>query len=236
MRRFYILYNNRRNTELEVSIVKRPNIPTSNKRYEEIEIEGRDGKLYRDLNSKEDVEISIEFNFSSKDPNEFHTKTRKIKRWLKSDIDNKLVFSDDIHFYYKVKKVEIDDIERSLKRKGKFTAIFTCEPYQYLLEGIELQEIKKEIYNDYDIAKPIYHIRGNGTFEFMVNDNSMLVDIEGSMIIDTDLRLAYNEFGINKNTKVLGNYEDLYLIEGKNTFEFPSEFTIDIIPNWRCEL
>ncbi len=236
MRKFYILYNNRRNSELGVSIVKRPNIPTSNKRYEEVEIEGRDGKLYRDLNSKEDINISIEFNFSSKDPNEFHTKVRKIKRWLKSDIDNKLVFSDDIYFYYKVKKVEIDDIERSLKRKGKFTVVFTCEAYQYLLEGANLQEIKAEIYNDYDIAKPVYHIYGNGTFEFIVNDNSMLVDVDGMMIIDTDLRLAYNEFGVNKNTSVSGDYEDLYLIEGNNTFEIPTGYIVDIIPNWRCEL
>ena len=50
--------------------------------------------------------------------------------------------SDDLEVYYRVNSVAIDTPERLIKRGGKFTATFTCEPYVYYDDDeIELSNI-----------------------------------------------------------------------------------------------
>lgn len=232
MHKYFILFNNKTNLEVETYIVSRPSKPSPKMEYEEVKVPG--GKtLYREKGYK-DIEIPISFNFISKNPNEWDRYFRSIKSWLLSVNDNKLKFSDDLEVYYKVNKVTIDTPERVLKRIGRFSVTFTCEPYVYLSEGLDEIELNKYLFNYYEPSQPIYKVTGEGVLRLTVNGTEVTVNVGQNLIINTELGLCYREDGTINNIALNGRYKDLELREGDNTFSFNEGFDIKIIPNWRC--
>lgn len=230
MYKYFIIYNNKTNLDVNLLIKNRPTKPSPVMRYEEIEVPG--GKTLYIEKGYSDIEISIVFNFVSK-IDEWDKDFRKIKEWLLSKKDNKLIFSDDLEYFYKVKKVSIETPERILKKIGRFTVVFTCEAYSYELNGTNEVQINNSIYNGSMLTKPIYRIVGEGLLTLTINNNTIKANVGQELIIDTELGLCYRE-GIINNVALQGNYEDMYLIEGENTFNFSEGFKIYITPNWRC--
>lgn len=229
MGKYYILYNDNTNIDFNLSIIDRPSKPAPEMEYETVKVPG--GKtLYREKGYK-DVEITIEFNFLSRDATEWDKDFRTIKKWLLTKKSNKLKFSDDLEVYYRVNSVVIDTPERLIKRGGKFTATFTCEPYVYYDDDeIELSNI---FYNSCLISKPIYRIVGEGYLTLNINNNVIKANIGQELIIDSDKGLCYRE-GIIDNVALEGRYENLYLQEGDNTFSWSEGFKVYITPNLRC--
>lgn len=137
-------------------------------------------------------------------------------------------------WFYKVLHTTIGDAERSVKQVGEFTVNFLCEGYAYLSRGQENYDAAKVAYNPYSVCHPTYFISGNGTCTLTVNGNEMKAVVGQSLVINTDLMLAYSEdSGELQNTAVTGNYEDLYLEEGDNTIIITDGFGLSVIPNWR---
>lgn len=228
---YNIIFNNKVDKDLGIKIIKRPNIPAPKRRYREIQIEGRDGKLYEDLETYDDIEIDVQYNFISED---YNATMREIKKWINNVEDNRLKFSDDLEFFYIVKKVTIETNERVIKRLGKFTIKFTCKPFSYLESGLNPIEVVDTIYNDGYMAEPIYKITGEGICTLKVNGKTVIANVGQSLIIDVEKKIAYREDRTLQNTALKGLYEDLELQEGNNTIEVSKGFVIEIIPNWRC--
>lgn len=232
MHKYFIVYNNQTNLDANVLIQTRPSRPSPSIEYEEIEIPGGD-MVYKDKGYK-DIEIPIYFNFASKNKNDWDSDFRKIKKWLLSKIDNKLIFSDDLNYFYKVKRLSIETPERVLKRIGRFIVLFICEPYSYYTEGYKDIELSSSIYNHGILTKPIYKITGEGLLTIKVNGSNIKANVGQRLIIDTNLGLCYRNDNSINNVALSGAYEDLWLKEGTNTFEWSSGFEIKIMPNWRC--
>ena len=229
MGKYYILYNDNTNIDFNLSIIDRPSKPAPEMEYETVKVPG--GKtLYREKGYK-DVEITIEFNFLSRDATEWDKDFRTIKKWLLTKKSNKLKFSDDLEVYYRVNSVVIDTPERLIKRGGKFTATFTCEPYVY--DDDDERELSTIFYNSCLISKPIYRIVGEGYLTLNINNNVIKANIGQELIIDSDKGLCYRE-GIIDNVALEGRYENLYLQEGDNTFSWSEGFKVYITPNLRC--
>lgn len=229
MHRYFIIFNDKTNLDFNLYVETRPSKPAPEMEYETLKVPG--GKtLYREKGYK-DIEIPISFNFISKDATEWDKDFRLIKKWLLLNINNKLKFSDDLETYYKVNKVEIDTPERLIRRAGKFIVTFTCEPYVYIDEGE--RELNSILYNNYLIARPIYRIVGEGYLTLNINNKVIKANVGQELIIDTDKGLCYRN-GIVNNVALDGRYEDMYLLEGNNTFSWTSGFKIYILPNWRC--
>lgn len=227
MGKYFILYNDNTNLDVNLLVVTRPSKPSPVMEYEEVKVPG--GKtLYREKGYK-DIEIPVSFNFMSK--YSWDEDFKLIKKWLLSKVNNKLKFSDDLGVYYKVNKVTIDTPERVMKKIGKFNVTFTCEPYIYIEEDeIELSTL---IYNNYLIAKPIYRIVGEGYLTLTINNKIIKANVGQELIIDTDKGLCYRQ-GIVNNVALDGKYKDMYLLEGENTFSWTPGFKIYITTNWRC--
>lgn len=232
MHRFFIVFNNISNLDVKAMVETRPSKPSPEMEYETVRVPG--GKtLYREKGYK-DIEIPISFNFISKKPSEWGRDFRNIKKWLLRINDNKLKFSDDLDFYYKVNTVKIDTPERLIRKAGKFTVTFTCQPYEYLVEGLEEIELNKYLFNYYEVSQPIYLITGEGKLKLNVNGIEVSADIGQNLTINTELGLCYREDGTINNIALKGRYKDLELKEGDNIFSFNEGFDIKIIPNWRC--
>lgn len=229
---YFCYFNNLKNSNLGTVITKRPSIPSPKWQYEEVEIEGR-GLLYRKRYLK-DIEIEVEFAFLVKEPDTWNKEFRKIKNWINNIKDNKLKFSDDKAYFYYVNKATIQDSEREIRRTGRFTVVFTCEPYMYLEDGLESVPLKNEIYNEFEETRPIYKIFGEGLFFMTINNKTIKANVGQNLTIDTKLGLCFREDGKTNNTALTGKYKDMYLLEGKNTFFCSSGFKVEMIPNWRC--
>lgn len=227
MDKYFIVYNEKTNLDVNLLVASRPSKPSPIMQYEEVKVPG--GKtLYREKGYG-DIDITVSFNFISK--NTWDKDFRMIKLWLLSEINNKLKFSDDLEVYYKVNKVTIDTPERLMKKIGKFNVTFTCEPYVYIEENE--RELSTLLNNNYLISKPVYRIVGEGYLTLNINNKVIKANVGQELIIDTDKGLCYRN-GIVNNVALDGRYEDMYLLEGNNTFSWTSGFKIYILPNWRC--
>lgn len=230
MAKYFIVYGNETNLDFNCYIPHRPTKPSAEKEFEDVPIPGGE-TLYREKYCK-DIEIAISFNFVSKSPSDWESEYRNIKRWLNSKKEI-LKFSDDLEVFYKVKKVRIDTPERTLKKLGKFTVIFTCSPYTYYEDGSYEIELSKYIYNNYTASRPIYRVVGEGLLNLGINGKEVQINVGQEVIINTDLGLCFRN-GMTSNTTLKGEYKDLYLKEGYNTFTWSGDFKVYIVPNWRC--
>lgn len=227
MAKYFIIYNDKTNLDINLLVATRPSKPSPEMEYVEVKVPG--GKtLYREKGYG-DIDITVPFNFMSKDSWDYDF--RRIKKWLLSKGNNKLKFSDDLEVYYRVNKVTINTPERVIKKIGRFDVTFTCEPFVYIDED----EFKLDncVYNDYLVSKPIYRIVGEGYLTLNINNKVVKVNVGQELIINTDKGLCYRE-GIVNNVALEGKYEDMYLLEGENTFNWTKGFKIYILPNLRC--
>ena|GEM_PF-222520 len=229
---YYFRYNGTSSTELGIHILRRPDMPVPRPQIQEIQVEGRDGKLYRDKGTFEDVVFTIECNFLST-PEFFAQKLREVKRWMYGLGSGELQLHDDFECFYAVKKAEIGNAERVLKQLGRFSLRFTCDPYSYLVEGTKERTLPTTLYNAYELSKPIYKLAGDGIAELRVNGNGITVEVQGEITIDTQRQLCYSGKQEIRNRYMAGDYAHLFLRPGDNTFSVSSGFTASIIPNWR---
>lgn len=232
---FYFIFNNKKNTDLGIQVVKRPNIPIPERNIELKSLKGKDGSLTRDYKTYNDIKISVSLNFISGE-NDFINKGAEIADWIYNINDNKLIFSDNDKFYYKVKKIECKDIERSLKIIGKFIVIFVCDPYKYYIDNNEI-----EITNSTEIvspmlvvdSEPIISISGSGNINLIINDKRIVLEnVEENLIINSSILECYKEKE-NLNYKMSGEFP--ILKRGENIINVEGSIkSIEIKPNWRC--
>ncbi|MDC4242630.1 phage tail family protein [Clostridium tertium] len=216
--------------DIGVSIVRRSPAILANKNINVINRVGADGDLYEDLGGRKDIIIPVECNFVADNPK---TIFRRVKHWLNNIEDNKLIFTDDPGWFYKVVNVEIGQMEVKFKRKGEFTINFTCRGWQYSLDGDEFLEIENNtmLYNEYDLAKPLIYVEGNGEITITINNNKFKVMVKDYLYIDSELEIAYRE-----KTDCLNIDEGDYpvLTYGENNISFTGNVSkIEMKPRWR---
>ncbi len=216
--------------DIGVSIVRRSPAILANKNINVINRVGADGDLYEDLGGRKDIIIPVECNFISDNPKEVF---RRVKHWLNNIEDNKLIFTDDPGWFYKVVNVEIGQMEVKFKRKGEFTINFTCRGWQYSLDGDEFLEIENNtmLYNEYDKAKPLIYVEGNGEITITINNNKFKVMVKDYLYIDSELEIAYRE----KTDCLNIDDGDYPILEyGENNISFTGNVNkVEIKPRWR---
>lgn len=232
---YFIIYNNLESYDLGLKIKTRPVIPCPIKQINKIPVTGGE-TLYEDLEEYEDIEITVDFNFVNRE--NIKQKFREIKKWLLSTEDNKLFFSDDLNYFYKVNNVEISELVTTFKVKGDFSVKFTCNPYLFSVEGQREIDLPK-VLNNYSAiySKPIFRIKGEGVITLSINGNSIKFNVGQELKIDVDKELIYRDGNI-ENERKTGSWKDLRLISGENTLSYSlasgaTLTSFKIIPNWR---
>lgn len=229
---YLIEYAGQTNTQYQI-YATRPNIPATKRKYTEYKIPGRDGTLYDYEETVEDITIAVKFGFFCK-PELWGAKFRAAKQWLIGSEFGNLILGDDPDVFYKVKNVLIGTAEREVHDIGEFEVSFVCDGCQYIRTGQNEYTPDSVLINPYWTSKPIYKIIGEGECTIDVNGKTMSATVGQNLVIDTDLMLSYRTDGTTQNTNVTGNYEDLYLKNGKNTISISEGFDLKVIPNWRC--
>lgn len=197
------------------------------KSYQETSIPGMIGNLVSTDEGKSNLTIQCTFGVLSP---QFMGHITDLKRWLRET--GILKISDHPDIFYKVWKVNYGDIERELWKFGRFSAIFTCTPYQFLTSGMQSMEPEDITYNPYDISRPIYTVTGSGSFAITVNEKTLKGTVNGTLTIDTERMIAYNAQMVNQSSLISGDYEDLYLPTGEIALSISSGKNLKIIPQW----
>lgn len=213
----------------------RPSIPAPKRDTSVIKIPGRDASYYDTDYIYSDIVIPVDFSFLERDKSKWGEQYRKVKHWILAQGDGELRFSDDEDVHYRVLSTAITSTERIARTIGVIKAEFVCEGYTYLNSGDAYVQLSATVDNDYDTCHPIYRIAGHGQCTLTVNDNAFVLDINGSVTVDSDKFYSYSSStGSFVNTSVTGDYQDLWLIPGQNTMTITSGFTCEFMPQWRC--
>lgn len=229
---YYFSLDDESSIKHSFAVARRPSIPSPMRNYNEYDIPGRDGVLYEDLGTVDDIVIEIECNYIS-NPDLWASRWREIKKWLLSK--HKFIsLSDDKAFCYRIKKIELGTNEREVIISGAFTVTFTLEGYIYLKTGQLEYDHKNVLFNAYEKTWPLFLITGEGNCTLTVNGTECTCNVGQNLTIDTYLRLSYREDGTLQNTAISADYEDLVLIEGENEISITDGFELKIVPNWRC--
>lgn len=232
--KYFLIFNNLNSKyDLGLSIVKRPNIPSPSKNKITKEIPGRDGLVYEELGGYKDIVIPVEFNFIEK--NNLKERFRQVKSWINHIQDNKLIFSDDIEWFYRVVDINLNgDFETILRRKGLFKIDFTCRAYQYMVDGDNpiFMPNNSILYNCYLLSEPLLKIVGNGNTQITINNKTFTVSVKDYVYVDSELELAYKYKGDSFNISK-GKFP--VLEKGANKITYSNNVThFEITPRWRC--
>ena len=216
--------------EYGIYIRERVSIPAPQKKYEEIEVVGRSGKLIKEL-GYEDIEINVQFNF-------FETENipKKIRQLTPLLLNTKTIsFTDDNEVFYKVKKVSISDISREIRVFGFFNINFTLEPFSYLANSFPIKlttGTKLTNLGTYE-SEPYIKITGSGNVTLNINNKELqLKAVDGYIEIDSEAKETHKSYE-SMNHKKVGDYPVFQV--GQNSISWTGTVTsVEIEPRWRC--
>lgn len=240
-----IIFNNTSSKSLGLIVLDDTIVPPPEKRVKTYKVPGRDGELYQDTDSYNDISIKVTLGFKTDDTRAWNKKYRDIKEWLRIKKNgSRLILGNDLEYFYKVKAVKLATPERVAFRYGEMIVAFIADPYQYLSDGENPVVIKSgdNFYTPF-ACNPTYKITGEGTISINVNDESgsvLTANIGGNITIDTDRLLCYRTTPsgiVYANADLTGTKDilDLRFDEGENVVRMwnSSDKIVELIPNWR---
>ena len=127
----YLYFNGHSSTEYCCHIEHKPSIPTPNRKYEEYEVAGRNGKLHADQGQYENITVSYQLYFHGRNPTP--EQLRSIKAWL-CGTPGAYPLSDGYdpeYFYRGIAKM--GDTSNILDKYGRFTVGFDCDPRAFFV-------------------------------------------------------------------------------------------------------
>ena len=224
----YVIFNGK-STEDIALIEELPVVSRAERDIEFIEIDGRHGFLTFDKNRYKPVDYSIELKVNG-----------KANRDLIRNIfigNGDLILSNESDRYYKAVITGTVTVERQLKELYKINVSFKLQPFSYVRtkETIIITATPYIIDNPTNTtSQPIIKIYGNGTSYLNINGN--IIELKNitsdGLILDFELKEAYDFNKVSKNTDVFGVYKEF--IVGSNTISWTDNITkIEVTPNWR---
>lgn len=194
-------------------MVESPTISNSYENVESINVPGRSGSLIKRLGTFNNRIINIKFKLIDMDQSMFDESLINIINWLNNIKDNKLIINDSM-YSYKVKYVEIGDIQRQLNWYGDFEVTFICEPFKYGLDkSVTITTATSISYLGTVKTQPTITVTCVGDITLIVGDKSILLkNIVDNITIDSKMMMCYkNVDGIytNLNQNMSGEYPEL---------------------------
>lgn len=210
MKIFDLYFNNAYCSDLGLLVKEYISIPTTEEQYEQVDIIGRSGSIYKSKGLYKDKQFDVTFTLrdSRKD---FWNKIDRIKDWLYNISDNRFIYDREDRCLL-VKKVIAGDIVRESRSCGKITVTFICEPFFYDIEETILSYNKEQLTNI--TAEGTYYkyidipIRNLGDFYIFP---TIYMEINGNVTFYTDS----GSFAVTDTYTTSGNYSKV-TIESKN--------------------
>lgn len=230
-----LYFNGDRSLELNLYLEKYPSIPISNEDYEEVPVEGRNGKLIINKGTYPDKKIPFAFTILSPI---IEIDFERVYEWLTEIEDNRLIFGRNDRCY-KVKKVIFGDIQKEFRTIGEFNVTFLCEPFTQDLNS-EVHEITNSGFTLYYAGNApgdtLIKVYGNGNIQLTINGETMQINnVTDYVEIDSDLMQVRNQDGTSKDNDTLGDF--IMLEKGGNTISYIGAVTkivLEYTTKYKC--
>lgn len=209
--------------DFNIRVAEYPSIPQINEDIEKISIEGRNGDLYIKKGTYPDRTLKFKF---IKISNDLDVDFDLIYEWLNDIKDYRLYYEREDRFYI-VKKVEIGDLKRQMRKVGSFEVSFICKAFRETEEITFTCDptVSTSFYNGGQFnTNPIVTLTGSGDIDLAFNDEIFKIKkLKGTIIIDTDLMTCVDS---NGNRLVSNTYGNFPIIEkGMNTISVSGTVT-----------
>lgn len=231
--RSYIFYNNQNSNDLDLIIEKTPDIPSSNIKYDTIDIDG--GETLTKIKGFEDISLTFGFAYFVT-PEEYLMKKSMIDNWLLNSIGKYLTYSLDEFAAYKVKQISIDNTTTTSRVVRHFSVTFTCTGLKYMTSGLKPREVVNGTtlnnFGSYE-SKPLLKIYGSGNISISIGGKSFTIkNVSSYVSVDSELKECYKD-STNKGKDMVGDWPALSI--GLNTASWTGAVSkIEITPRWRC--
>lgn len=213
------------NTITGLLIQSLPSISKPQMRVEVEEIDGRDGDVVTKLGYaayEKEMEIGLHGNFDINEVIGFFS------------TEGEVIFSNEPDKIYRYALYDQIDYERLIRFRTA-TVTFHVQPFKYSTEADQtITSSGATVTNSGNVeSKPSITITGSGTINFSLNGTQIFVIVMGtqtSITINAETLEAYSG-EILMNRAVTGDYANLRLSPGANTFSWTGTVTKIVIHN-----
>lgn len=230
-----IYFNGNRSLNLNLFLENYPSIPIANEEYEEVPIEGRNGKLIINKGTYPDKKIPFTFTILSP---RIEIDFERVYEWLTEIEDNRLIFGRRDRCY-KVKKVIFGDIQKEFRSIGEFDVTFLCEPFLQALDKTTHEITTSGFKINYDGNAPgdtLIKVYGSGNIQLTINGETMQINnVTDYVEIDSDLLQVRNQDGTSKDDDTLGDF--ILFTKGENVISYTGTVTkvvVEYTEKYKC--
>lgn len=230
-----LYFNGNRSLNLNLFLENYPSIPITNEEYEEVPIEGRNGKLIINKGTYPDKKIPFTFTILSP---RIEIDFERVYEWLTEIEDNRLIFGRRDRCY-KVKKVIFGDIQKEFRSIGEFDVAFLCEPFLQDLDKTTHEITTSGFKINYDGNAPgdtLIKVYGSGNIQLTINGETMQINnVTDYVEIDSDLLQVRNQDGTSKDNDALGDF--VLFTKGENVISYTGAVTkivVEYTTKYKC--
>lgn len=231
-----VIFNGISSEEFAIQVEHPPGYSTPARDYEITHIPGRNGDLYIDKGSYQNVTRSYEIAIGS-EQKKFTDMANYISEWLNSASGYaRLEDSYEPEYYRLAAYSNSGTITNILEHAGRIIVSFDCKPQRYLKSGENpIALTKKGLLRNPTgfVALPIITIHGSGKGVLTVGDYTITIsNINSYIITDSELQDAYKGT-TNCNSLVTLSNGFPKLVTGETEISFSGGITsVEVIPRW----
>lgn len=234
----YFIYNGMSSKDYGVRIQTK-NIYSSPK-YDVtlVTIPGRNGELVSPNGRFPNVTVSYTCYLPAKSIAELGEKMTAVKNWLYKGIGeyHDLTDSYDGNFVRKALFNSKLDISDECRKIGTFTVSFSCQPFRYLKESLQIftYTVPFTLNNPFSFnAKPYFKINGKGVGTLTINNKVWSFEtLNGYTECDSELMNFYHDTTLKNDTVTGEGFPELE--PGENNISFDGGIvSVQVKPRWQ---
>lgn len=228
-----LIFNNIFVEDIGLIVVEGPSEILAQEEYEEIDVEGRNGKLIINKGSYPDTIKTFKLtSINYEDDEDIELMIENINNWLFDMTDNKLLYTYDSKYNIAKKVVIAEDVKTTFEEFGDFTVNFICEPFYYDLNEYPLILTSHEniFYKGTVKGEPNIKIYGSGNIQLTINSETVQINNVNEYVeLDSKLLLCLNSDKTSKSRDMIGNFP--LLTKGINNISWTGNVSkVEILP------
>ncbi|CCZ04614.1 putative uncharacterized protein [Eubacterium sp. CAG:603] len=231
-----IIFNGVSSKEFDIQVEHPPGYEYPQKDYDVTHIPGRNGDVYVDKGSYQNVTRSYDIAIGSEKRN-FAEMANCISEWLNSASGYaRLEDNYEAEYYRLATYASGGTITNILEHAGRVTVSFNCKPQRFLKSGDNRILITKtcKLRNPTNFKSlPIIKVYGSDEGILRIGDYVItLSKIDSYVVVDSELQDIYKD-AINCNSTATLSNGFPKLIKGENEVSFSGGITkVEVIPKW----
>lgn len=231
MIREHLIFNGINSKDINIVVLEGPPTEINIEEYEEIEVEGRNGKLTINKGTYPNLKKKFTVSISSDNSSDIYTIQDTITDWLFNVTDNRLIY-DNQNRCYLVTKILLSEIGTNFEDLGDFDIEFICEPFKYDINESHITLINNSnIYYQGTVPGECnIKIHASGNIQLTINNETVQINNVNEYVeLDSKLFLCLNYDKTSKSIDMIGHFP--LLTRGSNEISWTGNVTkVEILP------